>query len=382
MTTKGEAGVSAAAAERVAAMRGLALAALVALGALGLARAAPAPGEAASLLGSLDAGLRAAAIGVFLFASGWATAPFWNAVFQSEGTARGALRVAHRVWQIYWRYIGAVAASAAILTVIAGPEDRAAAHAAFGLGGLAEAPRETMLGLALLIEQPAAFAPLQAYALIVLAAPLMIVIGARAPAAALGISAALYLVAQGLAMQGVALQGFDAPRGWPLDPVAWQLAFCVGFAFGAGWIRPEVERPRAVWLIAAAGAAVSVASIALSGLTADPAGPGAVAAARPWLLVVAAAIGLAAYGGLRDAPAALSRLLARIGRQSLAALAALGPILALLQGLFGPAPSPGAAALSALCGLCLLYAAAAISAWFMDPPWAKPAPRSEKPRAA
>lgn len=296
---------------QMAALRGVALALLL------LAGAAGAVGAAGALLSSV-------AMALFLFASGWVVAPVLLSVAAREGPAAVALRVAHRIWQIYWRHIGAIVLSAAILAASAGPDGRAAALTTFGLGGLVETPRETWLAIALLAEQPAAFAAPATYALILLAAPLVVWIGARNAAVAAALCVGLFLAP--LVLGGGA--PFFAPANkWPLDPFAWQLVFYAGFAFGAGWVPSPWE----------------------------PSAQPSETPQTPW-----------------------SRLAApftAVGRQSLAALIALGPILALLQGLFGAAPGAAERGIAAGTGLALLYGAARVSAWFQDPPWGRPAVR-------
>lgn len=320
---------------------------------------------------------------IFLFCSGLAIAPSLLAVFAEQGRLAGVVRVAHRVWQIVWRAIGAMLVAAALVLAASGLEPRAAL-ATIDLDGLLAAPRETVLGFVIMTEQFGFFSQLTSYPMILALSPLVILLARwRRPAAA-ALCLGLYLLAA---------FGFGAPAHWRLDPLAWQLAFFAGFAFAAGWA-PAPKREALLIRLAIGALVVSALSAPNGALGALwRAAPSALEAERvlgPARLLHFAALAYLAsvYAPRWIAQARATRIgetllnaLGRVGSQSLVALVALHPIAALVgAALQGESPDLGSSLAATLLALALLVACVEIALWFRSPPW--DGAKTAQPRSA
>jgi hypothetical protein len=200
---------------------------------------------------------------IFVFCSGMASAYAFGAVFATRGQTLGTLRIAFRVWQVYWAHVGVFLVSAALLVAID-------IHG-WGAGDLVYITRpwvvpffertgETLIGLLTLSYVPGLFDILPMYLVILAMIPLVMAAhrqGGAGAVAALVLSVWLlaslaghplivaegtpWLGAGGMALAGKlaflnlpALPGGDAV--WFFNPFAWQLIFFTGFAFGMGWL--------------------------------------------------------------------------------------------------------------------------------------------------
>jgi hypothetical protein len=214
---------------------------------------------------------------IFVFCSGMASAYAFGSVFATRGLFLGTMRVAYRVWQVYWAHVGVFLVSSALLVAIDLNE--------WGAGGLDYVTRpyvvpffeqtgETLIGLLTLSYVPGLFDILPMYLLILAMIPLvMLAHGQGGPGAAAALVLVLWALASlaghprvtagtapwlgegGMALAArlsflnlTALPGGDAV--WFFNPFAWQLIFFTGFGFGMGWLpTPPVSRSL-VWVAA------------------------------------------------------------------------------------------------------------------------------------
>ena len=316
---------------------------------------------------------------IFLFLSGMLLAPPLTRVFQEAGAIAGLTRAAHRVWQIYWRYLGAVLISALIAIAVLGAPS-AEALAPIGLAGIATDPAAALLSLTVLSAQPGFFAALPCYLMVLALSPLLIGLARVVPWAAPAASLALYVASQFAPI---------APEAWRYDPLAWQLVFYVGFALGAGWISVSLTNRTLFWAAAAvlAASAATAPDGAIGGLWRGDAawleaergfGP-ARAVHFAALAFLAAIVAPSIHTRLAQAAPWMTRRLERIGAQALVGLVALHPIAALCG---AAAASAGngflTIALAGLAGAALLSLAAETALWFESPPWSRPPERASR----
>jgi hypothetical protein len=207
---------------------------------------------------------------IFVFCSGMASAYAFGGVFLTGGPFLGTMRIAFRVWQVYWAHVGVFLVSATILVAIDingwGAEDVRYVARTFVVPFF-ERTGETLIGLLTLRYVPGLFDILPMYLVILALIPgVMLAHGRGGAWAVAAVVAGLYLLASlaghPLIMEGrapwvggaamalaeslsflnpPALPGGDAV--WFFNPFAWQLIFFTGFAFGMGWL-PAPPRSR------------------------------------------------------------------------------------------------------------------------------------------
>ena len=325
---------------------------------------------------------------LFVFCSGMASALAFAPIFDSHGWLRGAARILHRVWQVYWAHIGSFFVVLALVTSV-------------------DAWRGGDRYVADLLLQPVV-ADFAAYAGPIMALryvpnyfdilPMYLAILAMVP-----VVMALERVHRGLAIAAVVATWLAAQFGllsltadvvtnrqWFFNPFGWQLVFFTGFGFMRGWLPAP---PRDMRLVAIALAIVVVAApvscqsefscYALWGRAP------ALGEVHEWLRP---AIDKTAIGALRYLHFMATAYLAwlavgphgrnlhgwleervrRVGQQTLAvfltglvAAQALGMLLDIVGRNFLTD------AFANLLGCATLIAAAAIVSWFKAPPWRK-----------
>jgi len=220
---------------------------------------------------------------IFVFCSGMASALAFGAVFASKGFPIATVRIAFRVWQVYWAHIGVFLFTATMLFAID--------H--YGIGNreipyiegpwvvpLFDRTGEALMGLLTLTYVPGLFDILPMYLVILAMIPaVMLAHRVGGTPLVLALMAATWIAANlagwayrvrheevaglgaALAAIGARLDWMNLPSvpwawedaTWFFNPFAWQIVFFTGFCFGMGWLpAPPVNR----WLIRAAAAVV------------------------------------------------------------------------------------------------------------------------------
>lgn len=241
---------------------------------------------------------------IFVFCSGMASAIAFGKLFENTGWVMGAIRIIHRIWQVYWAHIGLFfvtlllvvwqthAASTGALCAYNAEKfclvDQAVGNEPWnyigrlniihlfqptdGLDGIAgTTPAQNFAGIMTLTWVPNLFDILPMY--IVILALIPIVMGLKKLAnkyVAMGFVLLLWLLAQdgvaaflGLdqfigALFGIKPGGINFPaepwsqRGWFFNPFGWQLVFFTGFSFMMGWL----PRPPIKWSLVIAAALI------------------------------------------------------------------------------------------------------------------------------
>ncbi|WP_284154799.1 OpgC family protein [Algicella marina] len=215
---------------------------------------------------------------IFVFCSGMASAIAFGAVFERHGLAMGAVRTAHRVWQVYWAHIGmfmVIAMSMIMLNAIEFlPRDYVGQ---LNLYPFFENPIEQLIGLMTLTYVPNYFDILPMYLAILAMIPLVMALKKIGTWAVIVAVLTLWCAANvgryfdlGFAfLEPLAVRleflhlpaqlWFEPPnntREWFFNPFAWQLVFFTGFCLMKGWIpAPPVNR----YLLVIAAAVVVLA---------------------------------------------------------------------------------------------------------------------------
>ncbi len=183
---------------------------------------------------------------IFVFCSGMASAIAFGAVFAKAGWWMGALRIAHRMWQVYWAHLGVF--FTALLCMVA--LNKTGWFDANYIGMLNLYPflnstGNNLIGLMTLTYVPNYFDILPMYLVILGMIPFVMLLArvhvllpllASVVLWAIGTSGAIDLPAEYWFPQG-------SDRPWFFNPFCWQLIFFTGFSFMSGWLpAPPVRR--------------------------------------------------------------------------------------------------------------------------------------------
>lgn len=182
---------------------------------------------------------------MFVFCSGMASALAFGAVFSKAGWALGSLRIAHRIWQVYWVHIGVFFTTLVLMLAI----NQSGAFSRDEVGALNLYPflnttGPNLLGLFTLTYVPNYFDILPMYLVILALIPVMMALARIDARLAILASLTLWLAATaGLNLPAELWFAKPSAREWFFNPFAWQLVFFCGFALMMGWLpTPPVSR--------------------------------------------------------------------------------------------------------------------------------------------
>lgn len=217
---------------------------------------------------------------IFVFCSGMASAIAFGKLFENTGWAMGAVRIAQRIWQVYWAHIGLFLVTlllVVIQTKIAATGNLCEYNAdrfcntpgsetwdyvgrlniihffqgTPGIDGVASSTvQQNFVGLLTMTWVPNLFDILPMYIVILALIPVLMGLYKLAGKwAAIAMVVILWLLAQdGIGQLLGFSQGINMPaepwsnRTWFFNPFAWQLVFFTGFAFMMGWLpRPPIK---------------------------------------------------------------------------------------------------------------------------------------------
>lgn len=183
---------------------------------------------------------------IFVFCSGMAAALSFGRSFERAGWAMGAVRTAHRIWQLYWAHIGLfffVAAMMAAFDMTGAVEGSYVGR--LNLWPFFDDPVPQIVGLFTLTYVPNYFDILPMYLGILALMPVIVALARVRPWLAIGASAGLWLACN-LGLLGLPAEPWS-DREWFFNPFGWQLLFFTGFAFIAGWLPAPPVRRGLVW---------------------------------------------------------------------------------------------------------------------------------------
>ncbi len=194
---------------------------------------------------------------MFVFCSGMASAIAFGGVFARAGWVMGSLRIAHRIWQVYWVHLGVFFLTLVLMLALnmTGFFARDEVNA-LNLGPFLNTTGPNLIGLLTLTYVPNYFDILPMYLVILALIPLMIALAAVDVRLALLASVGIWVAASaGLNLPAELWFAKPSDRAWFFNPFAWQVLFFTGFALMAGWLpAPPVRR----WLVWTAVAVVFV----------------------------------------------------------------------------------------------------------------------------
>ena len=183
---------------------------------------------------------------MFVFCSGMASAVAFGAVFARAGWVMGTLRIAHRVWQVYWVHLGVFFVTLMLMQAInltgAFPRDEVGE---LNLYPFIYNTGPNLIGLLTLTYVPNYFDILPMYLVILALIPVMIGLARADVRLAFAASIGLWVLATFANLGIPAELWFTQPstRQWFFNPFAWQLVFFTGFALMSGWLpAPPVRR--------------------------------------------------------------------------------------------------------------------------------------------
>jgi hypothetical protein len=188
---------------------------------------------------------------IFVFCSGMASALAFGAIFARAGWLMGALRIAHRVWQVYWVHLGVFFTTLTLMLVINAtgrfPRDEVGA---LNLYPFLDNTGPNLVGLLTLTYVPNYFDILPMYLVILALIPVVMALARIDTRLVAVLCLTLWAAATAGLLRLPAEFWFDngSTRAWFFNPFAWQLVFFTGFALMAGWLPAPPVRPWLVWL--------------------------------------------------------------------------------------------------------------------------------------
>ncbi|MFE0753889.1 OpgC family protein [Inquilinus sp. NPDC058860] len=320
---------------------------------------------------------------MFVFLSGMASAIAFGRVFDRDGFARGAGRVARRVWQIYWIHIAVFVVIAALVAAAGTRPGGESYIVALNLPHFFADPMGLLPRLLTLTYVPNYFDILPMYLVILALMPAMILAERLHRALPFVLMAAIWGLTQAHLLDLPAEPWSDRP--WFFDPFGWQLLFYLGFFLMRRTLpAPGFSRTLIGLAIAFVLATVPFAHYRI--LEASPFFGGWAQALAPltdkthfgalrllhFLALAYLAVQLVGDGGRRLKGAAVA-VISKVGQQTLAVFVS-GMVTAQLLGMVldHTGRGPLATAAANLAGFAVLIAVAYAVAWFKGMP-ARPA---------
>ncbi|MFG1479223.1 OpgC domain-containing protein [Xanthobacter sp. V4C-4] len=166
---------------------------------------------------------------LFVLLAGVSAAFAYARPFEPGRRLRVGARILTRAFNLYVAHLALVMVAVAVIGGFVVETGDTRVLGWYHLDLIIEAPVEALVGMALLTFQPAYLNILPLYVSLLLMAPVLVALARRSLALALGVSAALYLVAQ-LAHLGPPV--WPGAGRWYFNPLAWQLLFTAGLAIG------------------------------------------------------------------------------------------------------------------------------------------------------
>jgi hypothetical protein len=305
------------------------------------------------------------------------------------------MRIAHRIWQLYWAQI---APFLLIVAISAWASERPGApdyFARLDLGWFIANPAEAIAALMTLRYIPQYFDMLPMYMAVLASLPLVVAFSRLHRLLPLALSGALWLLVQVTGINLSARPGTDWV--WYFNPLAWQFLFIIGFSFGMGWVKAPPLRDRRLVALSLAIVLGSVPAAfwgftstfpALAAIEQMLGHDGAPTSLHPLRLVHFLALAYLTLSAIEPWRGRLPRIAAlkpveRVGQQTLAAFLASLPIAWTLGILLDWAGRDALTmTLANLAGLGGIFLAARIAEAFKRQPWregnARP-PRVEEP---
>ncbi len=323
---------------------------------------------------------------MFVFCSGMASAIAFGGVFARAGWAMGALRIAHRIWQVYWVHLGVFLITLALLVSLnatgAFPRDEVGA---LNLYPFLKDAGPNLIGLLTLTYVPNYFDILPMYLVILALIPVMMALASLDTRLAILASAVLWIAATaGLNLPAELWFAKPSEREWFFNPFAWQLVFFAGFALMAGWLpAPPVSRVLVAVALVVVIVSVPFAWYKIINASAfvrdwrgdwevlfDKSDFGILRLIHFLALAYLAWVAVGPGGALLQRGGVVVALIASVGQQSLPVFAASMVMARVLGAVLNLAGSGPFATLAVnLTGFALIIGVAKLAAFFKRAPW-------------
>ncbi|MEO1092331.1 MAG: OpgC domain-containing protein [Pseudomonadota bacterium] len=216
----------------------------------------------------------------FVFCSGFASALAFGKVFEQQGWLLGTSRILHRVWQLYWSHLSVFFIVAAICVIGTWWLGTVNYLIRLNLMPFFDNPERGLVHLMTLTYVPNLFDILPMYMTVLLMLPIVVALSRIHVGVAMTASVLLYLAARQFDLHFSAEWWSDRP--WYFNPLAWQLLFFTGFAFGRGWLhRPPATAP---WLLLAGAIVLVLFVLDFRPIWENVAAVGAISHAHLWMI--------------------------------------------------------------------------------------------------
>ncbi|MCR9257643.1 MAG: OpgC domain-containing protein [Alphaproteobacteria bacterium] len=188
---------------------------------------------------------------IFVFCSGFASAIAFGGAFRKYGWGVGCARVLYRCWQIYWAHIALFFTILAVVALGTFHLDTGKDYIGqLNLYHFVNDPARGIIHLMTFTYVPNLFDILPMYFGALLLLPVMILLSRVHVGLAIGFSLGLWACVHAFGWEFPAEwwanENGDV-RPWYFNPLAWQLLFFTGFAFGAGWLKPPPMHRLVFW---------------------------------------------------------------------------------------------------------------------------------------
>ncbi len=166
---------------------------------------------------------------VFIFISGYTAALVYSRAFDKVGPLMAAARIWRRVWQLYVAHLCLFMIYNAEVSYTILHFNNPLFADELQVGKFLEEPAEAVIRVLLLQFQPMFLDILPLYIVLLAAFPLVLIALRRHVLVAVVPAIALYAIVR---ITGLNLTGYPDDRPWTFNPLAWQLLFVAGAAFG------------------------------------------------------------------------------------------------------------------------------------------------------
>jgi hypothetical protein len=195
---------------------------------------------------------------IFIFISGYTAAVVYGRTLLDQGILFAAAQVYRRVWQLYVAHIFLFVIFTAEVSYTIVRFNNPMYTDELRVGDFLAVPHVAIIKALLLQFQPTFLDILPLYIVLLSSFPLILVLLRVGTLAALIPSLALYLVTQ---VYGLSLHAYPDDQVWFFNPMAWQLLFVIGTAFGFARISGRSLLPSSDLLFGVAAAFVALSIV-------------------------------------------------------------------------------------------------------------------------
>jgi hypothetical protein len=186
---------------------------------------------------------------VFIFISGYAAAMVYGRALEHQGALFTTARIYKRVWQLYVAHLCLFMLFNAEVSYTVQRFNNPMYNDELRVGDFLAEPDVAIIKALTLQFQPTFLDILPLYITLLMVFPLILTALRRTKLLVLIPSFLLYAAVQ---IWDLNLPAYPEGRSWFFDPLAWQLPFVIGAAFGYAQVHGHVLIPRRAWLIALA----------------------------------------------------------------------------------------------------------------------------------